>query len=256
MKTKKRNTQNKTRVNWIKAFTMAEDELREELYEKCSEVYSVNEQMLSEVYEKITESYNVTTIKSIEELKEPGFSELIQSIITKYQDEITRTIGEAYQFYMNAPNVILTRCGEMSIIRKKDTVLLQKRMNITRRRITSQIEFFLKETIMDFCSNIEGYLDSLVESLEFLNQSEEDEFDNNIKEDNILDDDKVRISKIFCHKKMEKLALTNGYTYKWSNGSHNVYEHEKSNKIVVIPAHTLGIGLSIAIQKQIMKNAC
>ena len=55
---------------------------------------------------------------------------------------------------------------------------------------------------------------------------------------------------------MGRLAISNGYEYKRSNGSHDVYEHTKTNKIIVIPAHSLGLGLSIKIQKQIFNNAC
>ncbi|MGL5149366.1 MAG: type II toxin-antitoxin system HicA family toxin [Clostridium sp.] len=60
--------------------------------------------------------------------------------------------------------------------------------------------------------------------------------------------------KIFNYKDMIKLALDNGYVYKWTNGSHNIYEHSSSQKIVVIPSHSLGLGLSKKIMKQIQTN--
>ena len=62
------------------------------------------------------------------------------------------------------------------------------------------------------------------------------------------------IEKIFDYKDMSKQAEGNGYIYKWSRGSHNIYEHKASKKIIVIPSHNLGIGLSKKILKQIEAN--
>ena len=55
---------------------------------------------------------------------------------------------------------------------------------------------------------------------------------------------------------MSRLAEDNNYIYKRSKGDHRIYEHSDTNKIVVIPAHSLGLGLSVRIQKQIFDNAC
>ena len=70
----------------------------------------------------------------------------------------------------------------------------------------------------------------------------------NIKKDN-------KKQKIFDYKELNSLAEKNGYIYRNYNGDHKVYIHQKSNKIVVIPQHTIGYGLSMEIQNQIKINA-
>lgn len=248
---------NGTKMNWKKAFTIAVDELKDELYERCSKLYAVNEAMFSEIYEKVTEAYNITTMESMEDLRSSEFSELIMDVLKSHHDEIVGSMNDAYEFSQKAPFIILNRCSSISNIGRKDVMLLQRRVSLTHKAIVSQIEYFLKETVENFSSNMEEYLDSLSESLEYLediNSSEE----NLIQEDGVIEESENKFSykKIYCYKEMERLAKDSGYGYKWSNGSHNIYEHEQSNKIVVIPAHDLGLGLSIKIQKQILKNAC
>lgn len=247
---------NKT-MHWISAFNIAVDELRDEVYEKCSKVYSANEAMFSEIYEKVTEAYNVTTIESIEDLRSPEFNELMVNILKSHQEEIIECVNEAYEFSQKAPFMILDRCLSMSRPRRKDILMLQKRTSLTHKAIVSQIEYFLRETVQNFSNNMEDYIDSLIDSVEFMENLNEE---NNDLNDNIdLSEEackKHKIQKIYNYEDMGRLAISNGYEYKRSNGSHDVYEHTKTNKIIVIPAHSLGLGLSIKIQKQIFNNAC
>lgn len=56
-------------------------------------------------------------------------------------------------------------------------------------------------------------------------------------------------------KDLIKLAESNDYFYERSNGDHRIYKHNSTGKIVVIPYHNLGQGLSFAIQKQIKLNS-
>lgn len=247
----------RNKLNWIKAFSIAEDELRDELYEKCSIIYTLNEKMLTEIYDTLVNTYNIETVKSLEELIEAEIIELTQGIIDKHKEDILEAIRDAYEFSVSAPDFISYRCSQIAIIRANDLPLIKKRLSLTKKRIISQIEFFIEETVLDFCNSIEDYLEFLIESIETLDKIKKvDETDNKIEEDIHNSEDKpFKTSKIFCHKKMQKLAIDNGYSYKWSNGRHDIFEHKTSKKIVVIPANTLGLGLSIAIQKQILKNA-
>ena len=250
------NSTNKT-MHWISAFNIAVDELRDEVYEKCSKVYSANEAMFSEIYEKVTEAYNVTTIESIDDLRSPEFNDLMVDILKSHQEEIVECVNEAYEFSQKAPFMILDRCLSMSRPRKKDILMLQKRTSLTHKAIVSQIEYFLKETVQNFSSNMEDYIDSLIDSFEFIeNLNEENEDSNNVIDLSEEACQKHEIQKIYNYEDMGRLAISNGYEYKRSNGSHDVYEHTKTNKIIVIPAHSLGLGLSIKIQKQIFNNAC
>ena len=73
----------------------------------------------------------------------------------------------------------------------------------------------------------------------------------------IMEEVRRRGNYIASAKQLEELAIENGYHFKSQNGSHKKYENEKSKKCVIIPTHTkdLGVGISFAIQKQILANA-
>lgn len=244
------------KMNWVSAFNLAVDEIRDEIYEKCSNVYSANEAMFSEIYEKVTEAYNITTIDSVEDLKKPEFNDLMVGILKAHKDNIMETMKDAYEFSQVAPFIILRRCISLSRPGQKEFNMVKRRTSLTHKAILAQIEYFLKETIETFSDNMEDYLDSLVDSFEFLeklNESDSMEDEIDLSEEVCK---KHIIQKIYNYEDMGKLAILNGYNYKRSNGSHDVYEHSETNKIIVIPAHSLGLGLSIKIQKQIFKNAC
>ena len=60
--------------------------------------------------------------------------------------------------------------------------------------------------------------------------------------------------KIFDYKEMINLAEQNEYKQVRQSGDHIIMQHNKSNKIVSIPAHELKYGLMLQIQKQIETN--
>lgn len=253
-KVNKLNLKEGKKVSWKKAFSNAMDEIKDELYNQCSKVYSVNEAMFSEIYEKVTENYNITTIESVEDLKSDKFSKLVINIMLSHKDKIKECLEEAYEFTHRAPIIIMDTVFTTSTgMEERELNLFKKRCTLAHKAIVSQIEYFLQETVQQFSSNMEDYLDSLMTSLEFLDDLNNNKIKEN-EEDITNDSCNLTYKKIFSYKEMEKLALSNNYVYKWSNGSHNVYEHAHSNKIVVIPAHELGLGLSIKIQKQILSN--
>lgn len=54
---------------------------------------------------------------------------------------------------------------------------------------------------------------------------------------------------------LSKLAVSNGYKLIRNNGDHGIFKNKKSKKIVVIPqGRRIGKGLSIVIQKQLLKK--
>ena len=122
---------------------------------------------------------------------------------------------------------------------------------------SSDIEAKLLDIISEKRKEIEDYLKENIgerykKELDELQQEYYDMYlDSLIEEDNKEDKDR---EKIFNYKEMSKQAEDNGYIYKGARGSHNIYEHKESKKIIVIPAHNLGIGLSRKILKQIEEN--
>ena len=61
--------------------------------------------------------------------------------------------------------------------------------------------------------------------------------------------------KIFDYKEMNKFAEINNYRFARIKGDHKVYVHNVTNKIAVIPQHTLSRGLMFSLQNQIKQNA-
>lgn len=71
--------------------------------------------------------------------------------------------------------------------------------------------------------------------------------------------DKIKKSNryIASARNLERMALDNNYNFVRQSGSHRIYKHITTNKIVEIPFHTVDvpIGTSFAIQKRIIENA-
>ena len=240
-----------------KSINKAVEEIKGELYDICSDVYKTNESMFSEIYEKVTESYNTSTIKSIDDLKSEELSDFMFEVMEKHQDDIKISITNAYKFIHNAPQRIIERCLTLCIPKNRKEVLkLQKACAVSHRRMVSQVEFFIRETVQNFSENMEGYIDSLFEYIDFLEENNKEDNDSELLTIEESSKNQYEIKKIYCYEEMAKLAEDNNYVYKRSKGDHRIYEHNVTNKIIVIPAHTLGRGLSIKIQKQIFANAC
>ena len=128
------------------------------------------------------------------------------------------------------------------------------------REINSYINLQTQQQIKKFTSIIiedleknDKYLQNLNEVTYELITNILDRFneeENDIENEVITTKDITRFQYIEDWKDMERLALSKGYEYKSCNGSHKKYENKKTKKCITIPAHDLGIGLSIAIQKQ------
>lgn len=253
------NAQNNTKfiTNWSKAYNIAEATKKAELYEVCSRLHDAYDAMFSEIYESLVDSYNICTIELSSEPEFEDFKEIVENVIEKHRENIDACEEETREFKKRAPEEIYLHFKSMSAPRtKQDRVMLTKRHNMTKKFILSYIKYFLEETIEPYKDNIQAYFNSLDETLEFLQEYNK----NNQKEE--ADDitcnevEQFEIRKIFDYKEMVALAKSKGYYRKSSTGSHTIYEHHSSNKTIVIPSHDLGLGLSIKIQKDIVRNVC
>lgn len=70
--------------------------------------------------------------------------------------------------------------------------------------------------------------------------------------DNHLEDN---ISYIDDYKDLNKLAMNNNYTMIRAKGSHGIFSNGKGNIIVIPQGRTIGKGLSLKIQKDILKSS-
>ena len=189
------------------------------------------------------------------------FTTFLQKIVIDSMDENDCLLEKCIDCYYDEIEIIKNCLYEISIKclpyikNEKELYLMSNRLSLFSRTIDNQYKNLHSELKYGFAQDFSRCIKELVEEKVYrLIKSEELSEDINNTDDNIKNNEFKEIKKIFDYKEMESLALKNGFSYKWSNGSHNIYEHNKSKKIVVIPAHELGLGLSIKIQKQIQSN--
>lgn len=255
-------------MNWIKAFNELQVKYDEKIYDKATqyfesfgEIVAPLEQQFGELLSELMQMYEDSNIADEDKM---------EKIMNTYKEGklIMRQIESEYENHRNQLAVdfkmdVSNLCREimMFITSKKDVALVKKRILMYLKHSSDKLESLLSELFYgavwfykEFITHIKEMVlsSSLLES-EIKGYSETfDEISNEVEGG--LED--FTIKKIFDYKEMESLAKDNGYEYKWSNGSHRIYENTQTNKIVVIPAHDLGLGLSIKIQKQIVKGAC
>ena len=190
------------------------------------------------------------------------FTAFLEKIVSESMNETDDLLEKCVDCYYDEMTVIKEHLYEISIkclpyIRsEKELYLMSNRLSLFSRTIDNQYRNLYSELKYGFAEDFSKCIKELVEDKVYgLLKSEELCQTDTDTDDNLETNESMSIKKIFDYKEMESLALKNGFSYKWSNGSHNIYEHNKSKKIVVIPAHELGLGLSIKIQKQIQSNA-
>lgn len=255
-------------MNWIKAFNELQIKYDEKIYNKATEYFesfgdivAPLEQKFGELLSELMQIYDDLNVddeekmdKTISTYREGKL--IMKQIESEYENHRHQL---AVDFKMDVGNL----CKEimMFINFKKDVPLVKKRILMYLKHSSDKLESLLSELFYgavwfykEFITHIKEMVlsNSLLDSEMNIYSETIEELSNETKDG--LDEFTIR--KIFDYKEMESLAKDNGYEYKWSNGSHRIYENTQTSKIVVIPAHDLGLGLSVKIQKQIMKGAC
>lgn len=172
-------------------------------------------------------------------------------IATRYS-QMVRNARQNYSMFIsdiidNVNDTVLQSMKEVDNIVEKYVKLINDFCDFNYRFISPNDDdsFFITKNLKEVTNMINDLKDFDKKSCDF------DNF-------NTLLNDNIRVSlnnKLFDYKEMEKFAKSKNYEYKWSNGSHRIYENKITKKIVVIPSHELGLGLSKKIQKQIVNNS-
>lgn len=131
---------------------------------------------------------------------------------------------------------------EFQVLRKcnKNVYLARKCL------IIQKVEAINNYTLQDVRDMVEQYVET-IKNIQI--PTEESEETHSVESDN-----SYSYTKVYDPREMGKLAEENGYERVRTSGDHIIYKHIDSNKIVVIPAHILGKGLMLTIQKQIQNN--
>ena len=130
--------------------------------------------------------------------------------------------------------------------------LINAQLDILNAKLYNKI----KNVISDEFENYEEIYKVKSDELFFLVMKLLDRYDDLNEDIEIKKEDITRFNYISDYKKLEKFALENDYEFKSQNASsHKKYEHKQTKQCVMIPSHEIGYGLSIKIQKQILKGA-
>lgn len=168
-------------------------------------------------------------------------------VVGKYVD---RMYDAAFDKYKEILNHRVNKYASSKLLDREATALICVRRSSMIGSVDEFIDFYLDaiyNAVIGTIKNSEFYkilcCDYSVE--EALNTSDK-------KLESIPNQSNV---KYIDSKDLIKLAESNDYFYERSNGDHRIYKHNSTGKIVVIPYHNLGQGLSFAIQKQIKLNS-
>lgn len=163
-----------------------------------------------------------------------------KEIVSSVKDAYGLFISDIYNIHQNN---IMECLKELDVAIKIYIDIINNFCNLNFKFVDKDSDFFIKNNL--------DQIDKFIKTIKIINNFNTIEF-NDLIEDKIIN---ISNNKVFDYKEMEKIAKLSDYEYKWSNGSHRVYEHKNSKKIIVIPSHELGLGLSKKIQKQIINNS-
>lgn len=252
-------------MNWIKQFNQTSKEIEQLVYDESIKIIMKVEEYYKLAYENLSEVTVIGTANNaditIEDIKDNIYKITIRSNII---EDLLACINEINLGFITRILDVLSRCIKMFTIKlyamvnnNKEKMLCKKRLQLWLAKMQNQmldLSNYLNEGLaQEFFDSSEELCMTVGEHLsnQFIKT-----FFNNVKEnqnvDDIIDN---KMLNIYDWKDMEELALNNNYKYKYSNGSHRIYEHSNTHKIIVIPSHNLGKGLSIKIQKQIYLNS-
>lgn len=254
-------------MNWISKFNSLSKEIENFIVDESILRMESIEEGCNKAYDNLLRIYNLV-IKNLNDDIETDFKrecdntlEMIADIqieCLEYCDYVIDLFDQKFQYLHLTVMQYLNN--------NKDNILYIKRLNLWKKKMHNTITGILQYTttciFKDFCINVENILLSTDQYFElFLENSDIEQILENIVpykeeyEQTFEEEIENKITNIYDWKKMEGLAKENNYEYKYANGSHRIYEHKTSKKIIVIPAHELGKGLSIQIQKQIYHNS-
>ena len=238
--------------SWVRQFSQRERECNElildkavELFEQYGEGFVESERM----YKQLQLELQVKQYQFKDKEKQSRYfcmksTEIDNRTFELYKntnklvDDIERFQFKLHEFFINT---------DFNISTQKDVQLFHFRYEHFLKHTGKSLYMFTKEAIDSSYNVRKTIIDKFLED-EKKRQSKE-----NISNITIIKEEQ-RYRKIFDYKEMLRLAQQNGYEHKRTSGDHLILQHKKSKNIIVIPAHQLGYGLMLEIQKQIRIN--
>lgn len=245
---------------WLKEMNNVEEKINEHsvkvldfLIDECIRL----NQRLIDLCQYITNETSLRNIKTKQELDEfydslePDFElSFIYEHNNTFHEKLVEKNFKPFQNYM-------TECLKLINLRYGKEMTKRDKEKLINRASKFMDSLFYK--FMDSVTDIHNLylLDrkqflSVVERLEEIEKNDISISTSNLKE---LDNNSNDINKIFNYKDMINKALDKGFEETRRKGSHIIFKHKITNKILVIPAHDLKYGLMCEIQKQIKENS-
>lgn len=188
---------------------------------------------IKDKFDKLEEEYIHNIVKAIENLTETSKK------IRYLSDELLKMT----LFYVTC---------------NKEWKMLNVKIKDFNHKMTNMILSFGVDDLVGNTDNIFHVLKNDLETIEKINDKRTKKESKDLIEEYKKiqkQNNNTKYLKIFDYKEMLDLAKSEGYTAEIRyHGDHIIVTHENSEKIVVIPAHELGYGLMIQIQKQIKTN--
>lgn len=228
--------------SWVTQMNKLEIEVFDTMYTELIKIYEVYDERLLETFNKeFARVYD-----SIEDMDNSTLPEEFINLNDYIDVELDRIDKMLLNLVVDSAETIFLS----NIANRKQLLLFKRRVGLICTKITNYVGNFHSMMLSDASILLRTLLDSLNDFVD----SHSDEIVEGHEEELLessIDQSGFRFRKLFDYKDMIAYAEDNGFVYKGSNGDHRLYEHETTNKVVVIPAHTLGTGISYKIQKQI-----
>lgn len=253
-------------MNWIIKFNQLEKENTDKTLDILAKYDKYKYDLLDDVYIKAhTLKYSIGNLidkLNVHAIVGEPLKEEVEKLVKDYiqmKDDYENIKDKMKEYmYVCGSEAAQLKSTMIQIISKfirtqKDALMFDRRMDVfTKKLINMYLEFdmgsmgeieILQEvywdlmTIKDIIDTRNKEYDERVELLEKLKQRQKKDY-----------------LKIFYYKEMIDLAQEHDYKQVRQSGDHIIMQHNKTNKIVPIPAHELKYGLMLQIQKQIHAN--
>lgn len=228
-------------------------ELEDSLVLELCDFYSQNTKEIEELFhsfmKKISDDFAKNRVDCLEMIR--SYKELdvklddVLNIEATLKEKFFDKVKSLDAIYLNS----IARILSYNKMNDYNMFLLQYRIVKEKlsTKLKSCIENQLKESNMKLRMQSESAFNLVNEILlkeEFqLEENTLDEIEEDLREYEYIDD----------YRELNRLAEKNGYVYKSQSGSHRKFEND-DGCVVIIPQHTLGVGLSLKIQKNIINK--
>lgn len=237
----------------VKTIGYVEEEVLTYYLEQLAPLY----QAMNILYEGLEkENFTKFNRKDFEEIVEETFNIKITMVMKDYLNNSTdmalnigkEQYSEEFGEYMRQYHDYLYKQG---VSKKRIHMEGRKLQYIMSRRFVVMLNSLADNMNKEFV----GCCEYLLNTMEFFKQHFTIDVNIPKQQDIEVEIEREVYVKITNRHELEELALANGFRLKRITGSHHVYENAEG-KVTVIPMHStdIGLGLSRAIQKQILEN--